>query len=177
MFKRDRNLTFAKRHFWWVTFVRSVLRIRRKSMTDFSAFVLVGVFFAFFPSYMPFPERSVKRMLSVLQRGFRSWWQHCLCAQSYIVWAIHVRQQWSRRTHFGLPHSAFPLLMEGHGDRDGDTKEPFLCCPGWGVARRWGRELRRKNWVSCDGQIEFRPQRARWYHRQGYYAFATSIHV
>ena len=40
----------------------------------------------FFPSYMLFPERSVKRMLSVLQReGLRNWWQHFPYAQSYIL--------------------------------------------------------------------------------------------
>lgn len=120
---------------------------------------------------MPFPERPVKRLLSVLQRGFRSRWRHCLCARSDTVWAVHVRQQWPWDTHFGLSHRAFSLLVEGHGD----TEEPFLCCPRWGVARSWGRELRRKNWVSCGCQVEFRPQRACWYHRQGYYTFATSI--
>lgn len=124
---------------------------------------------------MPLPERSVKRTLSVLQRGLGSWWRCFLCAQSYIAWAVHVRQQWSWHTHFGLPHSTFPLLMEGHGERDGDTKEPFLCCPSWGVASKWGRELRRQSWVSCDCQIKFSPLRACWYHRQGYYTFATSI--
>ena len=157
-----------------MVFVRSILWIRKNSITDFSAFVLVSVIYAFFLSYMLSPERSVKRMLSVLQTGLRSWWQHCLRAQSYLVWAECVRQQWAWNTSFGLPRCAFPLLIDGHGDRDGDTEKPVVCCLSWGVARRWGRELRRKNWVSCGCQIDFRPQRA-WHHRQGYYTFATSI--